>query len=257
MNKCFLNSTNDCKGPMSGEHILSRSVLNELSQTKISFSSDRISGEYGLDSAPLKTKSLCQRHNSALSPLDTEAARFVKAFKYINESLHQGVYDKNKKFFIFCGYDIERWLLKTAINFYRCEYSNITKPNFLIPKDIERLISNQNWPPFLGIYLNAPKADLSFNANLSFRMSLVSANNIVCGLNIDLLGLPITLLFLNPYKTNNIEKDFGIYRPNTLVFYKGHDVYTILFVWQNSENQKNILISCGDKDADIPSGIIE
>jgi len=74
--KCLLNWSNDCCSKISGDHIISRAVLKVLGDKKIKLSTKNFVREHSLDSSALKTKKLCQRHNSALSPIDSEAARF-------------------------------------------------------------------------------------------------------------------------------------------------------------------------------------
>jgi hypothetical protein len=117
--KCFLHRLQDCDGGISGDHILSRAVLAELLNTKVNLHSTRISGEFRLDSDTLKTNSLCRRHNSAFSRVDSEAARFVRAFRSIHNNLSSGLYDTENRVFLFSGIDIERWLIKTIINIFR------------------------------------------------------------------------------------------------------------------------------------------
>src|SRR5579859_833652 len=83
---CYLRDTKDCSEQISGEHYVSRSVLEQLGTML------RVSGLPWRDAnAVLETtaenltaKILCRRHNEALSPLDTEAASF---FSHLTEAL--------------------------------------------------------------------------------------------------------------------------------------------------------------------------
>src|SRR5438552_3125619 len=72
---CYLSDDLDCSPDLSAEHPMSRAVLQEIGPTV------RVGGVPWLPSGEqkniginnLKTRILCSRHNSALSPLDAEA----------------------------------------------------------------------------------------------------------------------------------------------------------------------------------------
>jgi hypothetical protein len=114
--RCYAAHLNDCSTKITGEHTLSHSVLRELSPTGIievnglprrpqeEFVSVPISG--------FTCNVLCDRHNGALSPLDSVGHRFFKSLRAINAELR----DKSKKPrtrpYLFNGHDIERYILK-------------------------------------------------------------------------------------------------------------------------------------------------
>ncbi|MDX1922481.1 MAG: hypothetical protein SFW65_05080 [Alphaproteobacteria bacterium] len=81
-NGCYLNRTKDCSEKISKEHYISRSIIDQLgSVIRMSGASWLQAGET-LDTTVdnLTAKVLCTRHNSALSPLDDEAAHFFFSF---------------------------------------------------------------------------------------------------------------------------------------------------------------------------------
>lgn len=114
--RCYAAPLDDCSTKITGEHTLSHSVLRELSPTGIievnglprrpheEFVSVPISG--------FTCNVLCDRHNAALSPLDSIGHRFFKSLKAINAELR----DKSKKPrtrpYLFNGHDVERYILK-------------------------------------------------------------------------------------------------------------------------------------------------
>jgi hypothetical protein len=83
--KCYMKELDSCVGPISGEHIISESVIRVL-MADGDFS---ISGLPWLDAgeerilAPqnLKANCLCVKHNSALHPLDDAAQYFFASLK--------------------------------------------------------------------------------------------------------------------------------------------------------------------------------
>ena len=61
---------------------------------------------------------LCTRHNAALSPLDAEAARFIRVMSRFNADFN-ATHPQNDLSF-FAGEDIERWMLKTPADAHGC-----------------------------------------------------------------------------------------------------------------------------------------
>jgi hypothetical protein len=101
-----------CVAPITGEHLISESVIRVL----MGDGSFSISGlpwlEVGEEKilAPqnLTANCLCAKHNSALHPLDDAAKFFFASLKSYLEL------DAGSRHAIVSGHDIERWLLKTA-----------------------------------------------------------------------------------------------------------------------------------------------
>jgi len=106
--KCFARDLKDCGDSISREHYISRSLLGVFGGREIAVSGmpwipdgqQRV-----VSSASLTSKMLCERHNHALSPLDTVASEFFRFFvaTWSEEELD---------LFLCRGYDLERWLLK-------------------------------------------------------------------------------------------------------------------------------------------------
>jgi hypothetical protein len=100
-----------CKGKISGEHLISKAVIEVL----------RDDGEFTVSGVPwlavgqeksvginsLVANCLCEKHNNALSDLDSAAALFITALRECLESAAAS------EPYLFSGHDIERWLLKT------------------------------------------------------------------------------------------------------------------------------------------------
>jgi hypothetical protein len=114
--RCYAAPLNDCSKKITGEHTLSHSVLRELSPTGVIEVN-------GLLSRPLEQfvsvpisgftcNILCDRHNSALSPLDAIGNRFFRSFKTINAELSDKSKKPRSRPYLFNGHDIERYILK-------------------------------------------------------------------------------------------------------------------------------------------------
>jgi hypothetical protein len=114
---CYAAVSNDCSEKMSKEHWISANMLRAISQKSPAPGRFKVQGLrwQGDDISQLSVKGmqakiLCQRHNSALSPLDAEAGEMFRVIqKY--QGLMESSYPINL-FAIFDGPSIERWLVK-------------------------------------------------------------------------------------------------------------------------------------------------
>jgi hypothetical protein len=105
--KCYMKEFGSCLGPISGEHLISESVIGVL----------MADGEFSVSGLPwldqgvdkilpveaFRTNCLCVKHNSALSPL-ADAAKLFASLKSCLEL------DPSTRHAIVSGHDIERWL---------------------------------------------------------------------------------------------------------------------------------------------------
>lgn len=110
--KCYMRDLGSCVGPISGEHVISESVIRIL-MADGDFSVSGLSwldpgGEKILPPQSLRANCLCTKHNSALHPLADAAKYFFASLKSYLET------DCGMRHAIVSGDDIERWLLKTA-----------------------------------------------------------------------------------------------------------------------------------------------
>ena len=68
-----------------------------------------------MDFASLTSKILCDRHNSALSPLDAEAGKLFVALAEIDATLADAAPPAPPRDYLISGADLERWLLKVLL----------------------------------------------------------------------------------------------------------------------------------------------
>lgn len=249
--KCILKLTSDCCNKISGDHIVSKAVLRVLTEKNITVSSSGFSREHSIHGDSLKVNRLCRRHNSALSPIDNEAARFFKAFVAINNSLISNA--ASQKLYFFHGIDIERWMLKTMLMTYYAKLSNITPENYKLPPYTLNLFQNDLGQP-LGLYIptstNQNGKDSFVTANEA-SISILTYEDIVSGVTISLGGLSLTLvIYGNDEIFHRLAMNYT-YRPKNLLFFKEGDVYAIQTTFPNWQG-KDIWFSLGVPNADIP-----
>lgn len=217
---CYAHSTMDCSIAMSDEHYISHSILRtvELNGTSKIGGLPWIPPETFriLPSKRLSAKVLCVRHNNALSPLDAEAGRLIKAIGQFDQTGNESTYLEEIK--IFCGEDIERWMLKTICSMQAG--GQISKNRVGLRRDVPKqwidiLYGNVPWPEYWGLYAPAPLgATWHHSSSFSFEPLSHPSTEEVMAVKMEINGLPMNLAlcrFDNP-------PSFGIQRPRTFIF---------------------------------------
>ncbi len=118
--KCWASEYGPCADGQSGEHLVSAALFTEPAVY--------VSGSLWGGSAPrriglssLRSNTLCRHHNSLLSPLDQEAGR---AFRALQDAFSLTASRRRARprswtvaRWTLDGSQLERWFLKTAVNF--------------------------------------------------------------------------------------------------------------------------------------------
>lgn len=140
---CWASVLRDCARGSSREHYISDGIFDGQQVTAIGLSWCRhVPMTIGLKSAVAKI--LCGKHNSALSPFDTEAGKLSRFLQtnILHHPLEEGTISLN-------GSLLEKWALKTFLNLGYIRGLHREQPNRLEPRpDLVRYI-----------YENAPIAD--------------------------------------------------------------------------------------------------
>jgi hypothetical protein len=119
---CYMNWTRNCCHTMSREHFVSESVLKLIGEKYVTVGGAPWLPHGMTKSLPINALAaniLCERHNGAMSPLDTAAVNFFAAIKSIYGDL--GDYktlSRKRRWWMFSGEELELWLLKTAFGAY-------------------------------------------------------------------------------------------------------------------------------------------
>lgn len=195
--KCYLRHLNACSDTITGEHMISRTVLEALGKDKI-----RISGapwlkegenrEIGINS--LVANCLCDAHNQALSPLDSAAGQFYRTLEgcLLNDDKPPGTY-------LFSGHDIERWLLKMTAGLAASK--NLAAKRQRLPGtyadgvDMARLLQDpEAWQTPAGMYVIQKLGDMISPRGELAVAPLASDAGEIGGLMTQLHGFMIALL---------------------------------------------------------------
>jgi hypothetical protein len=195
--KCYMKELESCVGPISGEHLISESVIHVL-KAEGDFS---ISGlpwlapgqEKTLGPQSLRAHCLCTKHNSVLHPLDDAAKYFFSSLRSYLES------DSGSRHALVSGHDIERWLLKTAKatavskNLARGR-ERLTGAFSRDTTILDMLDDPQQWPDGAGLYCTMNTGDRAFNHKRFQLQPLTNSQDEIEALALNILGLSFVLL---------------------------------------------------------------
>src|SRR5215217_3245445 len=250
--KCLFASTNNCGGGISGDHIISAAILRRITTDKITISGTGFSRSVSINSSSVKVKRLCRRHNTALSPLDAQAGRLFQAVQSAEESL-AGEVAPTRHLYLFEGFDIERWLLKTLLAAYHARVSNVVPGTHILPDYVMRLFEHPLAPP-LGLYMPVRTGDGGQHQLTVVReasLNLITESNLVVGIAVSLSGLELKLLIAgDPYSIPDFNSQHAI-RPKFINFFQAGEVITIGIAWMAGSDSA-VWLSRGDPSAPLP-----
>jgi hypothetical protein len=239
--RCYLNDTNSCSDKISREHLISATVLDAISDTKISVTGFpwQAAGEAkSIGKEALTSNCLCSAHNSALSDLDAAAGYFFRALQICTTQE-----DGPSRQFLCSGHDIERWMLKTLSGM--AESSNLAQHGKRLSGDfhpaveVTDLLQEVNrWQFPLGLYF-MQRLGHTINIDTSFSMAPLTMENStqLVGMQANFQGLEIGLLTI----TAPLTKDFeSAYRPGTLRFNLKAAKHTLILSWQDDHKHGEI-----------------
>jgi hypothetical protein len=145
---CYAAPLNDCGGKLSREHWLSEVLLryiSKLAPLEVAGLPGIGDGIRSLPPNAVASKILCERHNSALSPLDGIALKIFRAF-------HEQS-DENAVF-VFNGHDIERWLLKVLCGLHASGFPDVPKAERAVNTHwVEILFGRRDFDGVGGVYV--------------------------------------------------------------------------------------------------------
>lgn len=234
--RCYMKELGSCVAPISGEHIISESVIRVL-MADGDFS---ISGLPWLEageeriSAPrdIRANCLCTKHNSALHPLDDAAKYFFSSLKSYLES------DSGPRHALISGHDLERWLLKTtkaaAVSKNLARGRKPISGAFARDKAIlDMLDSVSDWPAGAGLYCVMNTGDLTVN-HPRFQLQPITNNqDEIEAMALNILGLTFVLLL----ETLDLEKYPFLrgakYRPGRIAIAYPSSINWITISWED------------------------
>lgn len=237
--KCYMKKLGSCVSPISGEHIISESVIRVLKGDG-DFS---ISGlpwleageEKILASKNLRANCLCAKHNSALHPLDSAAHFFFASLKSYLEM------DGGMRHALVSGHDMERWLLKTAKalavsrNLMMKGRKQLSGAFACDKAILDMLDDPGQWSEGAGLYCVMNMGDLTVNHPRFQFQPLTNDRGEIEAMALNILGLKFVLL-LEPLDV--VKYPFlrdAKYRPNRIVISYPSSTSWVTMSWEDSK----------------------
>lgn len=242
--RCCANADANCSTKISREHFISASLLRKLelnNKAKIAGLAWQEPERFNL--VPVKglaSNILCERHNNALSGLDSlidAFARSIRSFDRKPANKHE----------TFSGSEIERWMLKCIVGLSASK--NVTShPK---PECIDLLFGRMDWPEHWGLYFSMGASTPIYHTDSLLIETRIDANrSLMLAADFFIQGFPFTLLMGEP----SDPKAFGIWRPGHLVFQSPAATQTIRLAWQRDGSSELVsLTRTGTYDGHPPN----
>ncbi len=238
-----------CVAPISGEHLISESVI-EVLQGDGEFS---ISGlpwlakgeEKVVGKKSLRANCLCTKHNSALSPIDNAAKHFFQSLKAYLEA-DAGV----PRHALISGHDLERWLLKTAkalaASGNLAQGDERLSGTFTADLSLLPMLDDPAaWPETTGLYCLMNEGDLMLNHSrfqLSPWVETEDGKDEIVALQVNILGFIFVLLLQQfvsdkfPLLTN------AMYRPGRIEIRYPKSISWVTICWEDEKSHKALKV---------------
>lgn len=231
--RCYLSCTNDCSQKISGEHYISKSLLNQIEQTNKTIDLAGVKWlppEHwkSVGKEALTAKILCKRHNELLSPLDSCIALLARAIADIDAEFLKP--EPRPLNFQISGSHLQRWTIKTLIGMVEsrqtCSPSAVP---YAYKSELIALLCRDDaeWPAGWGLYFTAPTAPVHHSRSFEFRLRTNPDTGLALGADFIFNGVQTTLVLGTP----GSAAAFGILRPLRLNMRKGNVVSSVLFDW--------------------------
>lgn len=234
--KCYMSEARACDGGISGEHLISESVIRLLAgdgQFTIGGTPWLPEGESkAVGPKSLTANCLCERHNGALSPLD-EAARYI--FAALKSCLEKAPDASN---YMASGHDLERWLLKTLKALAASQ--NLARGRRRLAgtfasdvRILEMLEDIGMWPRGTGLYCLMKAGDLTVNHSRFQVAPVTNGSEEICALWADILGLSFVLVLETSVLANLPQLESAVFRPRSFSIRHPSGSHELLLAWDD------------------------
>ncbi len=249
--RCFASVDNNCSNRISREHFISETLLRQIELNNTAkIAGLRWQPPQSFNILPLKglaSNILCERHNSALSPLDAAVGAFTLAIGAIDGELHPKSTSARFVRYEFCGEDIERWMLK-------CLIGMVVSGNLggvLKSECHDLLFDRVPWPTGWGLYWLHDKGGTAYHSQ-SFAIStdVHPQTGVIVLVRFTLRGMPFALCLGRP----DHPTQFGVLRPKSLTFKTSERTRTVVLNWSRSRSGYPIILNrAGSYDGPPPN----
>ncbi len=249
---CYLNPTLNCSTDISAEHYHSKTILEALGKTVAIDGAPWLpkgeSREIGINN--VKSKILCSRHNSNLSDLDSEAGRFFRKLKEVQEGFLEKSISIKRKITFFSGEALELWMLKTACGMFYSENASQGSTKLFEEYTIDKQIIIKAFFEGIwqsndcGLYVMASVGH-KFNTPNSVRMAPLTTTTTkrFAGYRIELRGLDFMILFdARDIDMNQINREGWLHKPTEICFTAQKRSHSMALTWLPGQPEKCLTI---------------
>jgi hypothetical protein len=241
--RCYMSELSSCVAPISGEHLISESVIRVL----------KADGDFSIAGVPwlapgeekvlppqaLRANCLCVKHNSALHPLD-DAAQYL--FASLSAFLTQ---DSGMRHALVSGHDVERWLLKTAKAI--AVSGNLARGRTRLPgvfaqeaTMLDMLDDPHLWPEGAGLYCTMNTGDTTVNHSRFQLQPLTNAEEIIEALALNILGIGFVLFLATPDENRHPFLRGARYRPARIIVAYPSSTCWLTMSWEDSRKHEEL-----------------
>lgn len=232
---CYLKTTLNCSTKTSKEHYISRSVLQQLGEplrwTGLPWEKPGVEIDYGLNS--LSSHILCDRHNSALSPLDQLASNAFRSIRGSSDELNVRSISRRKKWFLVSGEALELWAFKTICGLFYASVAaqnkqSLNKAYSIDVSRFEKAVRQRSVDAGCGLYVTPHTGE---RKPLVYAPLSVEQEKRVIGVRIGLAALEFDII-LDPTGVNfdYLKRNF-LYRPWFINLFSQQRTHTIVLSW--------------------------
>lgn len=238
--KCYACRDRNCSPKISKEHFISATLLRQIQLNNTA----KVAGlkwQQGetfnvVPLAGLASSILCERHNNALSPLDTCMGSFSQAIGEFDAALRSSTSANASENRHFSGDDIERWMVKCLLGLTTSKNLNTTD---LKPECVDLLFANIDWPEGWGLYFSASSAKpIHHSASFLIETLVDAARGVILAAKFVIRGVPFVLCLGKP----DNPASFGLFRPEAIVFRNGQCEKVLALSWLKGPKSPVILL---------------
>jgi hypothetical protein len=186
----------------------------------------------------LTAKILCRRHNSALHPLDDEAAQFLRTIKGIHASLDSKSLSRKRLVSIVSGEGLELWILKIAGGIFYSgiasqQREQIARDHTIEDSIIAEALFSKRWHPRCGPYLcAAPGQIVPGRSAISLAPATLINEKRYVGAWVQIIGLEFAVIFdqrgASPVQ---LEAQGWYLRPTDVSFRTKQRTHWLILTW--------------------------
>lgn len=225
--KCYARSLNDCSDKISREHYISRTVLEQIKDglTVSGFPWQEAGERTGVSPSSLTAKILCERHNLALSHLDSQGGRLYRTLDGFNGGFLDSLSKPIDESALFSGRDVEKWILKVlcggiASGSLRASGAQVSPE--IDPVWLDLLFDRKlDWPKGWGFHVvTATTEPIHAYRGLAFEPVFDPNKEKILGVSVAPIGVSFVLTMTTPNYGTGSPIQEGSFRPRRIVFSK-------------------------------------